>query len=438
MKINKKVIFSAAITVLLLLLVFALNLITPLYADDYSYMFDFVTKTRIGSIGDIFRSMKIHYLKVNGRYVTHFLAQFFLLLGKPTFNVLNTAIIAFVILSMCKLANLKKSLFSFGGALSLLLIWLCTPNFGQSCLWVTGASNYLWGLAIILAFMLAFISCNRESGTPNGIKCVFLFLFGALAGNTTENAAGALIVWLICYTAIAFFHKRKLNISLYFGFVGTIAGTALMVFSPGERARLSGSGTFDISLLFSNTVNMALRYIKSNYLILIAIAVILVYRFATKKLTHSDVEKFATYLITSLAAAFALILSPSAPDRALSCATFFCVIALLTLLDFNDKKKSVKILISVTLLLLIAVFILSYVFAFSDLISVRYLWEEREIIAQSQLSDNADELYLPSISSSSPYSPFEEWGDLETDCNDWKNVALARYFGVSKTIRSDT
>jgi hypothetical protein len=35
--------------------------------------------------------MRLHYVRINGRIVVHFLAQLFLWWGKPVFDVINTA-----------------------------------------------------------------------------------------------------------------------------------------------------------------------------------------------------------------------------------------------------------------------------------------------------------------------------------------------------------
>ena len=71
-------------------LFFSLNLLTRVMRDDYSYTFNFVTKERIASFGDIFQSLGIHYTHVNGRLPVHFFAHLFLWMGKGVFNVINT------------------------------------------------------------------------------------------------------------------------------------------------------------------------------------------------------------------------------------------------------------------------------------------------------------------------------------------------------------
>ena len=72
---------------------FALNLLTCLYADDFSYTYTFAVKEnkyRISNLYELYLSQRNHYQVMNGRTVVHTLAQLFLMWGKPLFNVLNT------------------------------------------------------------------------------------------------------------------------------------------------------------------------------------------------------------------------------------------------------------------------------------------------------------------------------------------------------------
>ena len=83
---------------------FLRNFFLPLFSDDYSYAFiwdgkdkgnlmDGIGKReRVKSIKDIFVSQYSHYLTWSGRFVAHFLIQFFILIGKKFFNIVNTLI----------------------------------------------------------------------------------------------------------------------------------------------------------------------------------------------------------------------------------------------------------------------------------------------------------------------------------------------------------
>ena len=125
-----------------------LNFLTPLVSDDYRYAFSFATDERITSVWQIFPSLYTHYFVMHGRTAMHFFSQLFMLVGKPVFSVCNAAVAALLLLGLYRLAagrGDKNPAALLGlGALS----FLFTPAFGQTMLWLDGACNYLWGVAI--------------------------------------------------------------------------------------------------------------------------------------------------------------------------------------------------------------------------------------------------------------------------------------------------
>jgi len=87
--------------------VFALNWYTPLMMDDYDYSFSWSTGERVAGVGDILASQAQHYLLWGGRSVVHFLAQLFLFLGKPAFNIANSVMYLLLLAEICALAKKK-------------------------------------------------------------------------------------------------------------------------------------------------------------------------------------------------------------------------------------------------------------------------------------------------------------------------------------------
>ncbi len=417
-------------------LFFALNLITPLYMDDYSYMFDFVTKERIDSLDDVFRSMGIHYEKVNGRYVTHFLAQLLLWCGKRVFNLLNTAVFAGLVYLMHKLSGCRGWLTPLSLAICAVGLWFCTPSFGQSFLWVTGAANYLWGMALILSLLLFFRYPDLLPRLPKWFSCILVFVLGLFAGNTTENAFAALTVAVIGLAVAHRMNGKKLPLAMYFGAAGALSGGIAMVLSPGELARLSSSGqSFDILVIFERTLDIANRYFVTYWPLLCLMVILLCVGCYNKRLKLSELAMPAVYFVSSLAGAFSLILSPASPDRAWSCVTVFAVLSLQSLMFEVFKVTKKESLARVCAAVLTLAVVLSYCFVYAELISVRVQFEERDMLAHEQITRGEEMLVLPSVSSGCKYSPFEPWGDLDDDTEDWKNIAMARYYGVDRVIK---
>ena len=157
---------------LLLLAIFAqmlaLNAHTPLMMDDYDYSFSWSTGRLVAGAADVLASQAAHYRLWGGRSVVHALAQLFLWLGKPVFNVTNAAMYVLLLLELLALAGhgLRRA-----DCLHLLLahgaLLLGVPFFGTVFLWLDGACNYLWGTALALVPLLIAQS-EREGGFFDG------------------------------------------------------------------------------------------------------------------------------------------------------------------------------------------------------------------------------------------------------------------------------
>jgi len=82
---------GASYLILLILIVFmaALSFLLPYQRDDFLYAFIWHTPDRIHSLQDILKSLYIHYMIWGGRLVPVFIMQYFQLLGKAAFALVN-------------------------------------------------------------------------------------------------------------------------------------------------------------------------------------------------------------------------------------------------------------------------------------------------------------------------------------------------------------
>ena len=74
------------------MLMLALNRLTPYICDDFTYDLNFLTGEPLDSIFEIIPSMYAHSFSMNGRLISHGLAQVFMLLSPGVFDVVNTAV----------------------------------------------------------------------------------------------------------------------------------------------------------------------------------------------------------------------------------------------------------------------------------------------------------------------------------------------------------
>lgn len=227
---------------------YCFNYLTPLAADDYWYTNSFATGERIKSVKDIFQSLYAHYFQMNGRMVTHFLAHLFLMFDKQVFNLVNT--VSFLLLGLLMgwhsgfLRGKKRAIRL--GLIYAMLYWII-PAFAEDFLWVDGASNYLYGILIILIYLIPFRKLLEESYVQKPPlflrECILALgnlVFGIIAGATNENTGAA----IICVSALMmgihkFLYHRSLRAWMLTGWVGNVAGFLFMLLAPGNAMRIT-------------------------------------------------------------------------------------------------------------------------------------------------------------------------------------------------------
>ncbi len=443
----KKKILKNSIAILCVLAVallfYALNRLTPLYADDYAYTRSFVTKEQLSSVADICASMRLHYVRVNGRIVVHFLAQLFLWWGKPVFDVINTA--AFLSLGTLMYVLAAGTLKDFkitGWLLGLLGLWLLAPGFGQSYLWLTGACNYLYGPLIILAFLVTYRQGVASRRRRRSFALSLLYLpAGLLAGWTNENTGVALIAAVLCFTIKSKRETGRFCAWMGTGFIGSVTGLLCMILAPGQTARLSSYPGLTPGLLLERALRITNTFLYELWpAILIFLVLLAVYFIKSKENRWKNLANTGIFTLAALLSAYSMVLAPYFPERAWSGTVIFGMIALASLLNtvtaqFKHGARRAGVLKSFLTAGLAVVFIVTYVNALPAVRDTYNLNRERMENAENQIADGRADIVLSAVSSGSKYSCFEPAGDLSDDPANWLNVAVARYLGADTVTK---
>ena len=303
---------AAAVFVLMLIL----NIKTPLIADDFTYSFVYNEDRSLQNLGDVFASQYNHYFLWGGRAVVHALGQIFLLLGKPVFNVVNS--LGFVLLSLLIYLHIncfQKTRVSLFVGINLLL-WFFAPAFGESTLWVIGSANYLWGMLLVLAFLLPFrLYAVRQNVMQNHMvfHVIWMFLAGVLAGWTNENTGAGLLAILVLMMAYFWINKLRIPKWSVSGLLGALVGYAAMILAPGNYVRATYFENKDS--LLTTLINRAVRHTKSMYeyffvlLLIFAVCLLLVY--CQKRSDRARaIGSSLIYFTGFLASVYSMILSP--------------------------------------------------------------------------------------------------------------------------------
>lgn len=418
---------------------FLLNVLTPFYADDFTYYYSFLytpDHPRIASLSEFFMSQYVHYHIMNGRAVAHALAQLFLLLGKPVFNCINTGAFLLMGWAMQALMTGKRSFspllffFALGG------LWFVTPAFGQDFLWLTASGTYLYSVLIILLYLVPFRRA-LESNAPGGLLRAVLFLpLGLLAGWSQENASAALLVMMVCFFLACRLMGRPLRLWMLTGLVGNLAGLALMLLAPGQSTRLSGSGglgTFQLWLQRGISITLCAR--KYLWLPALLFLFFVGWRLKTDGLGSLRTQwrrwlPTMVFLMGSLASAYSMVLSPQFPDRAWSCIVAFTLVTVGNTAALCADLKLPKPLPQAVCVLTLAAVIFTYSQAFQDLSLTHRQYSAREVQIQTALEQGKRELTLAPITGHSKYNCYPPEGDLGLDSAQWPNTSIALFHGL--------
>ena len=432
----------------LILLIYIYNHLTPLYADDYTYSFAFgPDRKALQSVFDIIPSMYNHYFTMNGRLFVHTLAQLFLYIGKPVFNIINT--FSFVFFG---LLIYYHSFLSFKKVRVLPLIFIyfalffVTPDFGQSYLWMTGASNYLYGPIITLLYLIPFrrsISSLKMLSVPKSILySSVMLLLGLIAGNSNENNGVTVVFISVVFIVYCIIKYKSVRVWSVFGLIGSIAGCLLMLLSPGTKERLGESG-LGLTQLPKRIILNTFTLLEVFALLFIILAILIcVFVFKRKQEGKCSIKTILIelkitilYFVTFLLSFYSLSVAPSFPLRTWSTFIVFLIISICTMYNTTlqlFEKKDLLLTKRVLAICLLTITIGTYANNYFQLKVIKLSYNERVSIITESIANNNKTVYLPSIKSNSRFSCFDNDGDIKNDCDYWENLGLAKYYGLER------
>ena len=411
-----------------------LNIITPLIMDDYNYAFGL--DGRIESIIDIINYQHWFYFNWGGRNVAHFIAQFFLMNDKILFNIINPAIYTLMVYLIYNLIKINKKLNPLFLLLIHLGLWFLTPSFGQSFIWLTGASNYLWTTTIILIFLNIFIYLTNATQKYNLIQIILFGILGVIAGWTNENSGASLVFILLTYIFIKkVIEKDNIKKIQWTGFFGALIGFFIMIIAPGNYVR--SSGFQEDSFFLIEWIERALsitQSIEHYFIIIISIIIILLSIYVYKK--QKVDKKVLIFIIGAIVSAYSMIVSPTFPERSWTIFTIYMIIICGLLLNNVNINILLKKIVTIDCIIILCIlFISSYILTFNDSYQFYQEWKEREAIMEKGKKENIYNYEFESIYTTQKQSASYGLGDLYPERENPINETYARYFGV-KTIKS--
>lgn len=366
---NRKFMVATFIAVVFLfgVAIYVMNVKTPMVIDDFSYSMNSHGE-RVQGIGDILERQYDHYFAWGGRTVVHIIAQLLLFMPSQVADIVNSlAFIFCVYLMYLHVLGRKGRHDIILFALIAVLMWLLQPAFGESILWLTGSANYVFGMIIVLLFMLPY---RRYEGLLDKwvkVKILLALPCGLIAGWTNENTAAAMIFMAILF--VIYYKQQEWNVPLWsiLGIIGAVVGYAVMILAPGNHARSVIIGLeFELTAinLFSGIFLGTRSFVEYlGILNLFGLIFLILYKHfeKDKNKTKESYFSYFLYMLGTLCAIYVMIFSPLFPPRAWFGIVVFNIIAVGIVfynLDYSQKFfRAIKYTIALIVICLLFPFI---------------------------------------------------------------------------------
>ena len=429
--LHKRLFVAALLMIYGMILV--LNLLTPLNADDYIYMYHITEVKPIASLADLVSSAKIHYQWMNGRVLGNtVLTPVMLLLGQRVFHFLNALIYVFFILGMYWLVKGEKKhdwvlLVAIHSA-----VFLWAPAFGSTMLWLNGACNYLWVTTLALYALLPFVRQVKGEEMPGKAGQILFPAAALLAGNGVENTSVAMLIFMGFCLGWLWVQKKRIPIFLWVSFGLALAGCVVLVRSPGMALGTRSAGSLGGYL---ENFKLCMSRLLENKHILYAYLGLVTYAIAAKR-PLPVIALSAGFLVCGTLANVAMVVPDYYPHRAdFGWIIFWLVACGLLIPSIQGLKKGAVFHGFAACLAATALLTYFYVLPM-NYNRFRQAEAQRDYVIQQRDAGIMD-VEVFSIKSLSAYDVYADGARLSSVPTYWANDRFAKYYGVATVTATE-
>ncbi len=290
---------------------------TVLFGDDYYYA-NFIPQG-----WDYFVEETVfHYMKTNGRFFVHLVDELLLGIDITLWKVFNLSVIATIVLltAMIVSRTYKNGYctkeFKISLIASVFLFSSISPEVYINCIyWATGAVNYLFPLALVLAY---FYCAKKDLEFNKGYKWLPVLAFFASFTVEQSSAASFAISIYVIVTCI-YRYKRKPNPVYFVSLICSAAALCSVVFAPGNAVRTTYYPEFYEKSFFGKIFHGIYTFLYQIFgphglFLVFAIISVFVVMYFVKKAKDSISGKRSGFVfgavITGISTVFYVILAP--------------------------------------------------------------------------------------------------------------------------------
>lgn len=414
-------------------LMLTLNILTPYICDDFTYRLNFLTKEPLGSFWEIFPSMYAHSYKMNGRLISHGLAQVFMLLPTIVFDIVNAAVFTATVYLIHRLCAKNREPLILAAIFC--LFWLFTPAFGQVVLWQVGALNYFWSLTgCVLFFAPALLRFRdgRELLTKKWHRFCFM-VYSFFFGWYNEIASFVGICMVICLILLdVWMNREKLRLSRFLPVFCAVLGYLVMLLMPAQSANKQGTA-LTLPLLLQKAENCT-RMLMDYFTPLLAIFALLFVIGLIAKLPPKTLVLAGLFALAGVCANYMPIAASYYPERCMCTTALMLIMAVGFLAAELGKGKCFPILAAGCAILMLLT-LPAGLRGCRDIAGCYVQHTHREQIIATALENGEKDVTANIVWPSTPYSGY--WGLAElnpTDSTTWPNHSMALYYGLDSLL----
>ena len=404
--------------------------LTPMIADDYSYCFSWADNARITSPLQIPASVQVQRQLTNGRVVAHALVQLILLAPKALFNLLN-ACSAVLLLWLFggyfrERSDWQRVLLTLIGSL---LLFNCTPAFGQVALWLDGSVNYSWSVVLFLLFLRPYAASWLGREEKRSLPQTLGFLLSALlAGAYSENGSLATLFAAFCLSLLTALRDRKLSWRLPAGLTLGLAGYLFLMTAPATAGRAAGASSLARNLKYLVALTRT-ELLPLFLLFAMALALCLLLRVDRKRLVLA-----AVLFLAGLGSLTSFVFARYFVPRHFCFTVYFTVLACLILFSALLEKGR-PVLPALTAAVMAVLFAFNLAQGGLDVYVIHAHYQQREDTIRTALAQGQRDLQVLLYEPSTRYSAAQGLEDLNTvDSEAWPNCRVADYYGLDSIL----
>ncbi|MBB1062622.1 DUF6056 family protein [Limosilactobacillus fastidiosus] len=397
------------------------------------------------SFGDILKEGCWDYVHWNGRFFGQTFSRILMYEGRFLGSLTAAIFFVALIIMIAKLTQIsvKNQFFPFKIILLTSFIFLFTPDFGSVYIWRAGTGNYLITMVIFLCFLYLFI--NDDNNIHKWLSTFLIILTGFVSGLGNENTSGGIIFACLSIIFLDYLHNRKFNPKQILGLVAVVTGFLILIFSPGDKARLIISHPdflkeSIVKRIYTGLLQI-LSYLYNNPVIIILICLVLVGLVSYFYCISND-KKFEISIIFTIAGVLSILVMSISPEgqsagRTYFGAFIFFIIALFNLVPAKLNNKYERIIgISGGLIIMLLTFItvgngLQQARIFNTQLNDRYQY----ILMQKR--NGKTDINLSHIDApNNRYSLIGSYIEVGNNVENFPNGTYHRYFGVNVKVKN--